>query len=89
MLDKIFNRKYLKAMKRLGLQIERLVEEEQQIFDAKNKRTDYLEYEKGMVTVNEWEKDEEYRILDFMGNYVNHKKVALLEMRADLLTYVS
>ena len=89
MLDKIFNRKYLKAMKRIDLHIEQLSDAENEYVEARDRRSDELLFEKDVLNINDWQEDWTYRQLDYMCNYMNHKKIALLELRADLLTYVS
>lgn len=87
MLDKIFNRKYLKAMKRLDWNIDYIEDDIKRYTKALHEYEDVLE--KRGIKEEDFAKDSYYRNLDYMCTYLEHQRLALNGFRAELITYVS
>lgn len=79
MLDKIFNRKYLKVMKRLDLEIEWAIDSMNMYGEALHKREEELE--KRGVKEADFKDDYWYSQVKYMYEYLNHEKTTLLSLR--------
>lgn len=87
MLDKIFNRKYLKAMKRLDWNIDFIDDSIKTYTKALHEYEDKLKKEgikeEGFVNYPF------HGQMKYMCEYLNHERLVLNGFRAELITYVS